>query len=244
MSKNLLSSLRRGINLNRKTAGSIFSTYNAKALDPKRPYVVGTTNTYCIELFNVAVAQLRTQGIVPATAMVRTPAQLAQFLTDAQCALIQMFIAPRPKNRSEAYSFENAEITFLVARKGDKDLNQGDVAATHEIAALLKLPVDQILISKVGAVDPDSTPAVIIQDADPFGGAYAGMLPNAADQNDDFDEEEEEEEEDDTVYSAADAATLNRAQIEKLLGAAAKFTKSGNPTAATLSAVVGKPKLV
>lgn len=244
MSKSLLSSLRRGVNLNRKTASAIFSTFNSKALNPKQPYVVGVTNTYCVELFNVAVAQLRKNGVIPATTLVRTPSQLSAFLTDEQCAIVQAFIAPRPKNRSEGYSFENAEVTFVVARKGDKVMNSDvDVAMTHSIADLLQLPVDQILVSKVGAVDPDSTPAVIIQDADPFGGAYAGMLPNSADQNDDFDEEEEEEE-DDTVYSAADAATLNRAQIEKLLGAAAKFTKSGNPTAATLSAVVGKPKLV
>lgn len=240
MSKNLLSSLRRGINLNRKTAGSIFSTYNAKALDPKRPYVVGTTNTYCIELFNVAVAQLRTQGIVPATAMVRTPAQLAQFLTDAQCALVQMFIAPRPKNRSEAYSFENAEITFIVARKGDKDLNQGDVAATHEIAALLKLPVDQILISKVGAVDPDNSPAVIITESDPFGGAYAGMLPNTADQNDDFDLEDED------VYTQEDVDALKGDSLKAALKAAAlstvKDTAGKVDVAATKAQLVGKAK--
>lgn len=240
MSKNLLSSLRRGVNLNRKTASAIFSTYNGKALQPKTPYVIGVTNTYCKELFNIVVAQLRKSGVVPPTAMVGTPAQLAKFLTDEQCALVQGFISPRPKNRAEAYTFENAEVTFVVARKGDKDLQQGDVKMTHEIAAFLALPVDQILISKVGAVDPDSTPAVIIQEADPFGGAYAGMLPNTADQNDDFDLEDED------VYTQEDVDALKGDSLKAALKAAAlstvKDTAGKVDVAATKAQLVGKAK--
>lgn len=241
MSKSLLSSLRRGINLNRKTASAIFSTFNPKALQPKTPYVIGVTNTYCKELFNIAVAQLRKTGVIPTTAFVATPSQLAAVLTDEQCALVQGFIAPRPKNRAKPYAFENAEVTFVVARKGDTDMQtKNAVKMTHDIAELLDLPVEQILISKVGAVDPDSTPAVIIQDADPFGGAYAGMLPNTADQNDDFDLEDED------VYTQEDVDALKGDSLKAALKAAALSTIKGTDgkvdVAATKAQLVGKAK--
>ena len=245
MSKNLLSSLRRGVNLNRKTASAIFSTLNPKARNPKTPYVIGVTNTFCKELLSVAVTQLRKAGIVPANAMVTTPAQLAMFLTDEQCALIQGFISPRPKNRATGYPFENAEITFVVARKGDNDLENGDVKMTHEIADLLNLPVEQILISKVGAVDPDSTPAVIIQEADPFGGAYAGMLPNSADQNDDADLDLGD---DNTVelYTQAEVDALKGDALKDALKAAAvpliKGADGKTDVLATKAQLVGKAK--
>lgn len=244
MSKSLLSSLRRGVNLNRKTASAIFSTFNPKALQPKTPYVIGVTNTYCKELFNIAVAQLRKTGVIPTTAFVATPSQLAAFLTNEQCALVQGFIAPRPKNRATPYAFENAEVTFVVARKGDTDMQtKNAVKMTHDIAELLDLPVEQILISKVGAVDPDRTVAVIVEEVDPFGGAYAGMLPNTADENDaDFDLG------DDTVelYTQADVDALKGDPLKEALKAASLSTIKGADgkvdVAATKAQLVGKPK--
>ena len=246
MSKSLLSSLRRGVNLNRKTASAIFSTFNSKALNVKQPYVIGVTNTYCVELFNVAVAQLRKNGVIPATTLVRTPSQLSAFLTNEQCAIVQAFIAPRPKNRSEGYSFENAEVTFIVARKGDKVMNSDvDVAMTHSIADLLQLPVDQILVSKVGAVDPDSTPAVIIQDADPFGGAYAGMLPNPADQNNDADFDLDDDN-DVELYTQEEVDALKGDALKNALKAAAvpmiKGADGKTDVLATKNQLVGKAK--
>lgn len=198
-------------------------------MDPKRPYVVGVTNTYCTELFNVAVAQLRKNGVIPSTAMVKTPAQLAQFLTDEQCALIQMFISPRPKNRSEAYNFENAEVTFVVARKGDKDLQQNDVSATHTIAELLQLPVENVLISKVGAVDPDLSPAAVTVEDDPFGGVYAGMLPQSA--------SNDVNNNNDTTFTFEQTENmLTAGQLRKLLGVASNAAATVFATAKTNAA--------
>ncbi|HMT02069.1 MAG TPA: hypothetical protein PKD00_01955 [Burkholderiales bacterium] len=154
--RSILASLKKGFSLNFPQKGTIRSSKITKGNERNiGKFAVSLQDSYCVDLFNLAVKSLVDAGIIKKP--VKNPRQLSRLLNEKQAEAITAYIQPRIAVKETYPDYAFAIIQLEKTRKGDTDLQKLPVEMTERIAELLNLKAEELYISKLASVQEDKS---------------------------------------------------------------------------------------